>query len=296
MNFSELSRAIDQMPISDSSKTGYVCRMKAILKISGFNVKSTDDVITALMDYDKISSNLKKTTYSVPYYQVVWNIRKHLPDFEVLPKMYETMFLEGKEAETLKKKDRRLNKKTVSWESVSSKLLNATWLHNVHHARDMHRQAKILGLLYYHLPLRDIFASVRLHTKKKIFLKTDKTNSLCLETGRLRLATHKISHSVGTIYRVVPEEIMVLIKQSLEVRPRDWLFFQKDADIPYQKMNTVLKKHLDTTITEIRHAYASKSCTCHSSGGTAIHAPERALEMNHSVAEHIKSYIHEVEN
>lgn len=123
----------------------------------------------------------------------------------------------------------------------------------------------VLALYALHPPVRQDYGCVRLYKTKKKFDK----NHIVLPTGTLVLSEYKTSHSYGRVESKLPLEVIDILKTSLEIEPRQWLFI-KGSERPYthsakdtnsfstlvnRSLSELVGKPLD--VTSIRRAYTT---------------------------------------
>lgn len=112
-------------------------------------------------------------------------------------------------------------------------------------------------------PLRADFGAVRL-CQRDLPLESDE-NFLNLSQGKLVLKQYKTSRHYGHLIREVPRTLLDIIKRSLELHPRDYLFVDSVKQLPYVR-NSYCRQANRTfqylfgkplTIRLVRQAYVS---------------------------------------
>ena len=123
----------------------------------------------------------------------------------------------------------------------------------------------ILALYALHPPVRQDYGCIRLYkTNKK-----RSNNHIVLPTGTLVLTEYKTAHAYGRVESKLPLEALDILKTSLEIDPRQWLFV-KASERPYthstkdtNSFSTLVNRSLGelagrpVDVTSIRRAYTT---------------------------------------
>ena len=123
----------------------------------------------------------------------------------------------------------------------------------------------ILALYALHPPVRQDYGCIRLYKTKT---RRD-NNHIVLPTGTLVLTEYKTAHAYGRVESKLPEEALDILKTSLELEPRQWLFV-KASERPYthstkdtNSFSTLVNRSLGelagrpVDVTSIRRAYTT---------------------------------------
>lgn len=124
----------------------------------------------------------------------------------------------------------------------------------------------ILALYALHPPVRQDYGCIRLYKTNK---KRNNNNHIVLPTGTLVLTEYKTAHAYGRVESKLPEEALDILKASLEIEPRQWLFV-KASELPYthstkdtNSFSTLVNRSLGelagrpVDVTSIRRAYTT---------------------------------------
>ena len=123
----------------------------------------------------------------------------------------------------------------------------------------------ILALYALHPPVRQDYGCIRLYKTKK----RHDNNHIVLPTGTLVLTEYKTAHAYGRVESKLPEEVLDILKTSLAIEPRQWLFV-KASERPYthstkdtNSFSTLVNRSLGelagrpVDVTSIRRAYTT---------------------------------------
>lgn len=123
----------------------------------------------------------------------------------------------------------------------------------------------ILALYVLHPPTRQDYGCVRLYKTKKPY----DTNHLVVPINTLVLSEYKTSETYGRVESVLPVQVGEILKASLEIEPRKWLFVKGNGQ-PYRhtpkdsnSFTTLVNRSLSELVgnridvTSIRRAFAS---------------------------------------
>lgn len=231
-------------PLSDHSKKTYKSNLKSLFRNSGNpdfdamlkDVKGTSKTIA---DNDNIHTRFAQLSAinmlfgRMPRFQTseYASVSKKWADIQKeVADLYEKGREENKLTKTQTKKYMEIdelrkifqeNYEKFKTERNSRTLTDSQWKLFV-------KRLLILSLYSLHPPVRQDYGCIRLYKTKKKYCN----NHILLPTHTLVLTEYKTSHTYGAVESKLPVEVADILKTSLEIEPRQWLFV-KGTDKPY---------------------------------------------------------------
>lgn len=233
-------------PLSDHSKKTYKSNLKTLMANSG--KKDFADLITDVKGTAKTISENENIHTRFAQLNAINMLFGRVPRFrdqkyvDASKKWAEIQ----REATELYDREREQNKLTKAQEKKYIEIPDLQQAFREHYAKfKQDRESRdpgvsdakwrlfvkrllVLALYSLHPPVRQDYGCIRLYKTKK---KYD-NNHIVLPSGTLVLTEYKTSHSYGRVESKLPLEVLDILKTSLEIEPRQWLFV-KSSERPY---------------------------------------------------------------
>lgn len=270
-------------PLSESSKRTYTSNLKRLLRDS-----KSDDFYEMVKDVSKTTETISNNS----------NIHSRLGQLSALNMLFargsifqtpvyakaRSKYVEiHKQASELYENAREQNKLT---EAQADKYMSIQQLRDIFfekyttfleldgnaqkemsesHWRLFLKRLLILGLYVLHPPVRQDYGCIRLYKTKKTY----NVNHIILCSNTLVLTEYKTSRTYGRVESTLPSEVVNVLRASLVVEPRNWLFVKTNAK-PYshdlkdtnsfsvlvnRSLGDIVGKPID--VTSIRRAYTT---------------------------------------
>eukprot|EP00873_Tetraselmis_striata_P027088 jgi/Tetstr1/447352/TSEL_034789.t1 len=268
-------------PLSDHSKKTYKSNLRTLFRNSGsadFDamVKDVKGTSKAIADNDNIHTRFAQLSAlnmlfgRMPRFQT--------PEYAPVSKKWADI---QKEVADLYEKGREENKLTSAQTKKYMEIPDLQKVFRTHYdafrrergTRTMSdaqwklfvKRLLILSLYSLHPPVRQDYGCIRLYKTKK----THDNNHIVLPSHTLVLTEYKTSHTYGRVESKLPVEVIDILKTSLDLEPRQWLFV-KGTNKPYthstrdtnafsvlvnRSMAELVGKPID--VTSIRRAYTT---------------------------------------
>lgn len=248
----DVSEAIDSgvslrtgKALSEHSKRTYKSNLRSVLSSAG--KKDIEDVVRDVKGTAKTIADNTNIHTRFAQLSAINMLFGRVPRFRA-PEYAEVAEKWGalqREASELYEREREQNKLTKAQEKKYIPIPDLQAVFRDHYAKfKEERDAKagqpdakwrlfvkrllILALYALHPPVRQDYGCIRLYKTKK----RHDNNHIILPTGTLVLTEYKTSSSYGRVESKLPAEALDILKTSLEIEPRQWLFV-KASERPY---------------------------------------------------------------
>lgn len=283
-------QAIVTADITKSSKRLYVRNLQTLCRTTGMTLEEI--VHNPKKTYIRIRKWYDNTATRRNMLGAIRALFKHVPNlqcqFEAQSDLFNTYFTHESskiEAQVMSGQPTdRERDNWVRWEDVVEKEQEL--------AASRYASTEHLLLAMYVLiePARQDYYSIQLVTKEPD--DTSKKNYIILPSSTLVLNEYKTAKAYSTYRRILPENLMAIIRESIRQQPRQFLFVQQKDNQPYTRRNTftkftnrILEKLFDRnfTVGMIRHCYISEGLDFNEA--TPGEVFQAAKHMHHSVAQ-----------
>lgn len=242
--------------ISDTSYKNYLVRIRRIEEVTGHDIKWA--MFHPLDTIKSIKSKISTQPSTIANYTTVIcklyslhprliNVnKKHYDAWQKYLKHYKEQEQERyKETEYNPKQE----SKRVPWKELEATFCKLKTTEQVKTDRKLNQDFLLFAMFLNLFPKRADFGCLRVYKTQP--RDKDKGNYVYISPKPyLVLNTYKTSKNRGAIVEPIPFELLIIIKESMRLFPRDYLIVQSDGKTPYDKNNSygkhvqrVFKRH-----------------------------------------------------
>lgn len=257
-------RIMTEKRLAKKTVNNYIASLDKILKLINCQV---DDIIPYLRSHELVLSTLQKEYPNMASYKsmlsCVISLIKHSPNFGQLLGQnvidtYRQEMVRVREHLDHKQNEKADHGVTISWTEII----------------EMRKQLSIQNpdsteylvlCLYTMIPtMRDNFGKVALIDEcEEDMIPLEESDVYYVNTGRLIISHYKTHKQYGNVDIVLPKRLQMIIRRSIELRPRKYLVTQKrSSNLVYDpskggKLSAIIKLMFGFGIDDMRHSFAT---------------------------------------